>query len=221
MQTGGWVSTHEDITHRMRLEERIAHLAMHDDLTDLPNRVLLRERFQQALAARQGQESTAVLYLDLDRFKQVNDTFGHAVGDALLKSVSDRINSCVRKTDTVARIGGDEFIVVQSSADPDEEAATLAERLIKRVSLPYVLGESTVEIGVSIGIAVAPRDGADQDQLMHNADLALYRSKAQGRGTYHFFERSMQDRAKAASRADTTDGQRVRMTGSLRFAGDH
>ena len=221
MQTGGWVSTHEDITHRLRLEERIAHLAMHDGLTDLPNRMLLRERFQQALAARHGMESTAVLYLDLDRFKQVNDTFGHAVGDALLKAVSDRINSCVRKTDTVARIGGDEFIVVQSSADPDEEAAALAERLIKRVSLPYVLAENNLEIGVSIGIAVAPRDGADQDQLMHNADLALYRSKAQGRGTYHFFERSMQDRAKAASRADITDGQRVRMTGPLRFARDH
>jgi diguanylate cyclase (GGDEF)-like protein/PAS domain S-box-containing protein len=202
MPNGGWVSTHEDITHRLRLEDRIEHLALHDGLTDLPNRTLLQERLQNALGSLQEGESVAVLYLDLDRFKQVNDTLGHAVGDSLLQAVSDRIKSCVRKTDTVARIGGDEFIVVQVTQNANKDASLLSERLIDKVAAPYDIKGHQVEIGVSIGIAVSPRDGNDQDQLMHNADIALYRSKAMGRGTYTFFEPSMQDRAKGNSGGD-------------------
>ncbi|HEX2843502.1 sensor domain-containing protein [Hyphomicrobium sp.] len=193
MSNGGWVSTHEDITHRLRLEDRIEHLALHDGLTDLPNRMLLSERLEHALATRQEDESISVLYLDLDRFKQVNDTLGHTVGDALLKTVADRIRSCVRSTDTVARIGGDEFIVVQVSKEPIKNAALLSERLIDSVGAPYALHGHAVEIGVSIGIAIAPQDGGDQDQLLHNADIALYRSKANGRGMYHFYEAGISD----------------------------
>ncbi|WBT40267.1 sensor domain-containing protein [Hyphomicrobium sp. DMF-1] len=195
MPEGGWVSTHEDITHRLRLEDRITHLALHDGLTDLPNRTLLRDRLDHALAKLAPGDSVSVLYLDLDRFKQVNDTLGHAVGDALLKAVAERIRACIRKTDTVARIGGDEFIVVQVSADAIKDAAVLSERFIDELSAPYEVKGNTVSIGVSIGIAIAPRDGANQEQLLHNADLALYRSKASGRGTYHFYEPDMADRA--------------------------
>ena len=167
------MSTHEDITHRIRLEDRIKHLALHDGLTDLPNRVLLRDRLEQALAAAQPGESVSVLYLDLDRFKQVNDTLGHAAGDALLIAVAARIRSCVRKTDTVARIGGDEFIVVQVSTDPLNEAALLAERFVETISAPYEILGHQVHVGVSIGIAIAPRDGTGKEQLLHHADLAL------------------------------------------------
>ncbi|MDQ8700523.1 diguanylate cyclase domain-containing protein [Hyphomicrobium sp. LHD-15] len=188
MEGGGWVSTHEDITHRIRLEDRIKHLALHDGLTDLPNRILLRERLEQALAAAQPDESVSVLYLDLDRFKQVNDTLGHAAGDALLIAVAARIRSCVRKTDTVARIGGDEFVVVQASNDPLNEAALLAERFVEKISAPYEILGHQVHVGVSIGIAVAPRDGTSKEQLLHHADLALYRSKETGRRTYNFFD---------------------------------
>lgn len=188
MEGGGWVSTHEDITHRIRLEDRIKHLALHDGLTDLPNRILLRERLEQALAAAQPHESVSVLYLDLDRFKQVNDTLGHAAGDALLIAVAARIRSCVRKTDTVARIGGDEFIVVQVSTDPLNEAALLAERFVETISAPYEILGHQVHVGVSIGISIAPRDGTGKEQLLHHADLALYRSKETGRRTYNFFD---------------------------------
>ena len=188
MEGGGWVSTHEDITHRIRLEDRIKHLALHDGLTDLPNRILLRERLEQALVAAQPDESVSVLYLDLDRFKQVNDTHGHAAGDALLNAVAARIRSCVRKTDTVARIGGDEFIVVQVSNDPLNEAALLAERFVETISAPYEILGHQVHVGVSIGISIAPRDGTSKEQLLHHADLALYRSKEMGRRTYNFFD---------------------------------
>jgi diguanylate cyclase (GGDEF)-like protein/PAS domain S-box-containing protein len=193
MENGGWVSTHEDITHRLRLEDRIAHLALHDGLTDLPNRTLLRERLEHALLSAHASESVAVLCLDLDRFKEVNDTLGHAVGDTLLQAVAERLKSCVRKTDTVARIGGDEFVVVQVSADPLKEAAVLSERFLEKITAPYELGGHHVIIGTSIGIAVSPRDGTDQDKLLQNADIALYRSKTAGRGTYHFFEQEMNE----------------------------
>ncbi len=187
MPNGGWVSTHEDITHRRRLENRLEHLALHDGLTDLPNRILLGERFAQALTSREDGNSVSVLYLDLDRFKQVNDTLGHAAGDALLKAVAKRIQSCVRASDTVSRVGGDEFIVVQPSSAPAEAASQLAQRLISIVGAPYVILGKTVEIGVSIGISISPRDGVDQDELLHKADLALYRSKSGGRGRHSFY----------------------------------
>lgn len=214
MKNGGWVSTHEDITHRLRLEDRIAHLALHDGLTDLPNRTLLRERLEQALLSAHAGESVAVLCLDLDHFKEVNDTLGHAVGDTLLQTVAERLKSCVRRTDTVARIGGDEFVVVQVSADPIKEAAILSERFLAKVTAPYEISGHHVVIGTSIGIAVSPRDGSDYDTLLQNADIALYRSKTAGKGIYHFFEQGMNEHLQAR-RSLERDLRRALVKGEL------
>jgi diguanylate cyclase (GGDEF)-like protein len=198
MSNGGWVATHEDITERRRAEARIAHLAHHDVLTDLPNRALLRERLEQAVTGmRQGARPLAVLMLDLDRFKEVNDTLGHPIGDALLKVVTERLRGCVGEMDTIARLGGDEFAVVQRVSDPATESATLAKRIQEVITSPFDIAGHHMLIGTSIGIAVAPGDGSDPDQLMKNADLALYRAKSEGRGTYRFFEPEMDQRMQA------------------------
>jgi diguanylate cyclase (GGDEF)-like protein len=197
MSDGGWVDVHEDVTDKLRMEERIAHFALHDGLTDLPNRALLRERLELALASAQQSSSVAVLCLDLDRFKEVNDTLGHGVGDALLIAVAERLRGCLRKTDTVARVGGDEFVVLQISADPLEEAAMLSQRLLEKISAPYDLDGHQVIIGTSIGIAVSPRDGTEPEMLLENADIAMYRSKTAGRGTFHFFGEDMDAQHKA------------------------
>jgi diguanylate cyclase (GGDEF)-like protein len=128
-----------------------------------------------------------VLCLDLDRFKEVNDTFGHSVGDALLRAVAERLRSCVRRTDTVARMGGDEFVVLQISREPHLEAARLSERLIEKVCAPYDIDGHQITIGMSIGIAISPEDGTDAEKLLKSADMALYHSKSAGRGIYHFY----------------------------------
>lgn len=194
----GWVATHEDITERRQAEARIAHLAHHDVLTDLPNRALLRERLEQAVAAmRQGGRRLAVLMLDLDRFKDVNDSLGHPIGDALLKTVALRLRGCVRETDTIARLGGDEFAVVQRTSDPAADSVVLARRIQEAVSAPFDLEGHHMLIGTSIGIAISPGDGEDPDELLKNADLALYRAKSEGRGTYRFFEPEMDQRMQA------------------------
>jgi diguanylate cyclase (GGDEF)-like protein/PAS domain S-box-containing protein len=161
---GGWVTTHEDITHRLRLEDQIAHLALHDGLTDLANRTLLRERLERALASGEPPEGVAVLTLDLDRFKKVNDTLGHAIGDALLKAVAERLRNCVRRADTVARIGGDEFVVLQISEDPVKNASLLSQRLLEEMHAPFDVDGHRLNIGASIGIAVASRDVRDPGQ---------------------------------------------------------
>jgi diguanylate cyclase (GGDEF)-like protein/PAS domain S-box-containing protein len=184
---GGWVATFEDVTERRLAEAQIMHMARHDALTDLPNRVLFRERMEQALDRG---ETLAVLFVDLDRFKAVNDTLGHPVGDALLCAVTKRLKDAVRGSDMVARLGGDEFAIVQAGARPTD-ASELAGRIIETVSRPYdVLGQQLV-IGASVGIAVAPNDGREPDQLLRNADMALYRAKSSGRGSYHFFQPEM------------------------------
>jgi diguanylate cyclase (GGDEF)-like protein/PAS domain S-box-containing protein len=184
---GGWVATFEDVTERRQAEARIMHMARHDALTDLPNRVLFREKMEQTLARG---ENLAVLFLDLDRFKTVNDSLGHPIGDALLCAVTKRLQRAVRGTDTVARLGGDEFAIVQMGAEPSQ-ASELAGRIIQAVSEPFDISGHQVVIGVSIGIAVAPADGEQPDQLLRNADMALYRAKSEGRGTYHFFQAEM------------------------------
>lgn len=188
---GGAITTHEDITERCRAEEQIAHMAMHDMLTDLPNRVSFRKALTTALERVHRGEETAVLYFDLDHFKRVNDGLGHPVGDALLKAVAQRLRACVRETDSVARLGGDEFAIVQSALKQPGNAAELASRLVHELSRPYEIDGQTVVIGASVGIALAPQDGEDPDTLLRNADMALYRSKALGRGTYSFFEPAM------------------------------
>jgi diguanylate cyclase (GGDEF)-like protein len=195
---GGWVATHQDVTAQQRAEARIAHLAHHDLLTTLPNRVKLRERLRQDLsAAKRAGGKLAVLCFDLDRFKAVNDTLGHALGDQLLQKVAARMLACVRDTDTVARLGGDEFAIVQTAPGQPQDAIALAGRIIAELSLPFDLQGHQVVIGTSIGIALAPDDGESTDALLKHADLALYRAKAAGRGTYRFFEAEMDARMQA------------------------
>jgi diguanylate cyclase (GGDEF)-like protein len=194
---GGWVATHEDITERRRAEQQIAHMARHDALTNLPNRTLLRERLNEALTAANSRgEMLAVLYLDLDHFKGVNDTLGHSVGDELLKAIAERLKSCVSDTDTVARLGGDEFAIIQTHLESPSEAAMLARLICDTVKAPYDLNGHVVIADTSIGIAIGPNDGEDVDELLKNADMALYGAKADGRGTYRFFEAEMDARVK-------------------------
>jgi diguanylate cyclase (GGDEF)-like protein len=197
MADGGWVATHEDITERLAAEERIKHLAHYDALTGLPNRVTFYERLETVLSRQRRSETIGVLSLDLDRFKNVNDTLGHPVGDQLLKAAADRMRSCVRSEDLVARLGGDEFAIVQGSSTQSSDLSALATRLIEVVGAPYDLDGHQVIVGTSVGIAVAPTDSNQPDQLMKNADLALYRAKANGGGAFRFFEAEMDARMQA------------------------
>lgn len=191
MPDGGWVATHEDITEQRRSEVKIEYMAHHDSLTDLANRVLLNERLERALVRIHREEMVAVHHLDLDQFKAVNDTFGHPAGDKLLKTVADRLRGLVRETDTIARMGGDEFVIVQASIADPADATSLAQRIIELMSEPYDIDGHQAVIGASIGIAVGPGDGLSPDKLLRNADLALYRAKGDGRGTFRFFEPAM------------------------------
>jgi diguanylate cyclase (GGDEF)-like protein/PAS domain S-box-containing protein len=198
MPAGGWVSTVEDITDWLKAQAQIAHMVRHDALTDLPNRTLFREYLEQMLPRVDRDTLIAVLYLDLDHFKEVNDTLGHPVGDELLKAVAKRLAANVRESDMVCRLGGDEFAVVQLRPEADVSAASaLASRLIEIVAAPYEVRGHQIVVGASIGISSSPGDGDDADQLLKNADLALYLAKAEGRGTYRFFEPQMDARAQA------------------------
>ncbi len=197
MTGGGWVATHEDITERRRAEKQIAHMARHDALTDLPNRLLLRDHLAHALAELRDDERLAVLYLDLDHFKGVNDTLGHQIGDELLKTVAARLRGCVGDADTVARVGGDEFAIIHTGIEQPNDAATLARRICEAIKEPCELHGHAVIVDTSIGIALARGDGSDPTELLKNADMALYRAKADGRGTYRFFEPEMDARMKA------------------------
>jgi diguanylate cyclase (GGDEF)-like protein len=190
LEGGGFVTTYLDVTEQRRNQALVAHLAHHDALTNLPNRVLFRDRLQQAMTRVRRGEVIALHYLDLDQFKPVNDTFGHAAGDALLRAVSDRLRVSARDTDTVARLGGDEFVIIQVGIKGPAEAATLARRVVQAVASPYRIADQAVTIGTSIGIAVAPHNGADADELLKKADRALYRCKTSGRGSLRFFEPS-------------------------------
>jgi diguanylate cyclase (GGDEF)-like protein len=194
---GGWLATHEDVTERQRSEERIAHMARHDALTDLPNRVMLRERLDHELKRVKRGECLAVLCLDLDQFKSVNDALGHPIGDELLKLVSERLRGCTRELDTVARLGGDEFAIIMTQMQQPTDAATLSKRIRDSVIMPYQIDGHQIVTDISIGISVAPEDGMEADALLRNADMALYGAKADGRGTYRFFEPEMNTRMKA------------------------
>ena len=191
MADGGTVTTHQDITEQRRSEAKIAHMAHHDALTGLPNRILLNQRLEQAFARSKRGENVAAHFLDLDYFKTVNDTLGHAAGDKLLEMVSERLRALARETDIVARMGGDEFAILQSGIAQPADAGSLARRVIESVSLPYDIDGQQVNIGTSIGIAIGPGDGPNPDVLMRNADLALYRAKEDGRGAFRFFEPEM------------------------------
>jgi diguanylate cyclase (GGDEF)-like protein/PAS domain S-box-containing protein len=187
-----------DVTERKQAEARIAYMAQHDALTSLPNRVLFHERLDAALAElpRRG-GALAVHCLDLDHFKSVNDTLGHPIGDDLLRVVAERLKGCLRETDLVARLGGDEFAVIQMNVGKPSEAGDLAAKLITALSTTYDIQRHEVVIGASVGIALAPSDGNAADVLLRNADMALYRAKADGRGVSHFFEPEMDRRIQA------------------------
>ncbi len=187
----GWVDVARDITQRRAADARIAHMARHDALTDLPNRVEFDEQLAHALARNGGRRRLAVLCLDLDRFKAVNDTLGHAAGDALLVQVTKRLLASVpAERSLVARIGGDEFVLFVAGAGA-EEASVLAAALIDSVGAAYEVNGQALNIGLSVGIALAPRDGKDPQGLIRTADMALYRAKAEGRGTFRFFNAEM------------------------------
>jgi diguanylate cyclase (GGDEF)-like protein/PAS domain S-box-containing protein len=188
----------EDITERKRAEGRITHMAHHDSMTGLANRVLLRERLEHALARMLEQESRlAVLYVDLDFFKDVNDALGHPVGDALLRMAAERLRGCLREGDTVARLGGDEFAIIQDSIRDDEQTTELARRIAAVIGAPFHVEGHDVTVSASIGIAMAPRDGSDPDSLLKFADMALYAAKTDGRRTFRFFEAEMNERLHA------------------------
>ena len=197
MAGAGWVSTHEDITERRKAEAKIAHMARHDALTNLPNRSMFRTEIEDALKRTQRGESVGVLCLDLDYFKSVNDTLGHPIGDALLCAVADRLRGCLRENDVVARLGGDEFALIQVGTEQPNSSTILAQRVIDTLSAPYEINGHQIVIGASVGIAIAPADGDDPDQIIKNADMALYRAKADGRGRYRFFEADMDAKMQA------------------------
>ena len=187
----------EHLAARQKLEAQLTHMAHHDGLTALPNRVLFRQEMERELARARGGDAVAVLCVDLDHFKRVNDTLGHAAGDALLQGAADRLRACVRETDIVARLGGDEFAIVQLQAEQPRAATVLAERLIADLSRPFDIEGHQVVVGASVGIALAPSDGTEADQLMKSADMALYRAKADGRGVLRYFESEMDAKMQA------------------------
>ena len=194
---GGWVATIEDVTERTRTENKIAHMAHYDALTDLPNRLLFRQRLEQALNAIRPDEQLAVMYIDIDEFKSVNDALGHQIGDELLRAIAGRLRSCVGETDVAARLGGDEFAVIQTAVRDQTETMQLLAAIYQTIRQPIDCSGHLITTDASIGIAVAPTDGLDLDQLLRNADLALYGAKSDGRRTYRFFETGMDARAKA------------------------
>lgn len=187
IEGGGFVTTYFDVTEQRRTQALIAHMAHHDTLTDLPNRALFSDRLQTAVALARRSGMMAVHYLDLDNFKPVNDNLGHQAGDELLISVATRLRGMVRDNDTVARLGGDEFAIVQTGIREHADAAVLAKRVLGQLSTPFHITGKEVRVGVSIGIALAPLDGLNTDDVLLKADTALYRSKSGGRGRYTFF----------------------------------
>ncbi|BAT58973.1 cyclic di-GMP phosphodiesterase Gmr [Variibacter gotjawalensis] len=197
MSNGGSVALIEDVTERKAAEAKIAHLARFDALTGLPNRAYFRERMDRVIALTQRGESCAVLFVDLDQFKNVNDTLGHPIGDALLRVVAERLGSIVRDTDLVSRFGGDEFVILQSPIKGPEQAASLARRILSALGEVFGIADHQIVVGASVGIAMAPTDGRDADTLLKNADMALYRAKSDGRAGWRFFEPDMDVKAQA------------------------
>ncbi|MGB6449742.1 MAG: EAL domain-containing protein [Steroidobacteraceae bacterium] len=188
----GAVMVFRDVSVARALSLKLAHLAQHDSLTDLPNRILLNDRLTQAMAlAHRHQQRLALLFLDLDRFKDINDSLGHAIGDRLLQLVAERLLTCVRSSDTVSRQGGDEFVILLSEVARPEDAAIRAEKILLALSLPYRIDQQDLHLAASIGIVTYPDDGTEAQTLLKHADLAMYRAKDNGRNTYQFFKPDM------------------------------
>jgi diguanylate cyclase (GGDEF)-like protein len=197
VEGGGWVTTHEDITDRKQSEDRIAYLAHYDALTGLPNRVLFQDRLEQEFNRVQRGEQIALLYIDIDEFKSVNDSLGHPVGDELLKAIALRLRRCIREIDLIARLGGDEFAIVQTGIEDPSDVTDLVSRIYEAIRDPFECLGHRLVTDASIGIAMAPHDASEFGQLLKNADLAMYGAKTDGRRTYRFFEPAMDARAKA------------------------
>jgi diguanylate cyclase (GGDEF)-like protein len=175
---------------------QIAHAATHDFLTGLPNRMLLNDRISQAIAlAQRHKTKVAVLFLDLDGFKQVNDSLGHLLGDGVLQSVAKRLADCVRSSDTVSRRGGDEFVVLLPEVQELEDVVATARRMLQAVAAPHVIDHHVLHVTVSIGVSVSPDDGGDAETLIKNADAAMYQAKKNGRQCYQFFNLAMSAQA--------------------------
>jgi diguanylate cyclase (GGDEF)-like protein len=205
----GSVVTFHDVSEARAMTLEMSHSAQHDVLTNLPNRILFNDRLTQAiaLAKRQGKQ-LAVLFVDLDHFKKINDSLGHAVGDQLLQSVAERLLTCVRQADTVSRLGGDEFVVLLSQVEQAEDAAFSARKILRALSAPHMIANKSIDINVSIGGSTYPSDGQDAVTLMEHADAAMYEAKQRGRNNYQFFRRDMHMRVV----------KRLALEGDLRYA---
>ena len=180
------------LRQRKRMEERIKHMAFHDELTSLPNRLMLNARLHQALSRHRAAGSQlAILFLDVDRFKVINDSLGHETGDSLLRQVADRLSAHSREGDTIARMGGDEFVVLMENSGNIQDISTLAQRLVKDLASPYALGINSYHVTVSIGVSIFPADGGDATALLKAADVAMYRAKDTGRNSYQFYSAAM------------------------------
>jgi diguanylate cyclase (GGDEF)-like protein/PAS domain S-box-containing protein len=211
----GAVIVFKDVAEARAASQQTIHLAQHDPLTDLPNRLLLRDRVTQAIAmARRQGRRLAVMFLDLDRFKQVNDDFGHPTGDLLLRSVARRLVTCVRSSDTVSRLGGDEFVVLLSQIGHADDAAGSARKIMATLGAPHDVAGHRLHIGVTIGIGIYPDDGSDAETLISRADIAMYHAKSRGRNDCQFFERGMSHRRQTPAVSPATMEYRVH-TGAL------
>ncbi len=205
----GSVLVFRDVSERRQLLQQMTHQAYHDSLTGLPNRMLFSDRVTQALtSAQRNKEEVAVLFLDLDRFKLVNDMMGHAVGDNVLREVAGKLRRCIRKNDTIARLGGDEFTIILPRVDSTEGVGKVAEKIIKALQKPWVLGQKEFYLTASVGIAVFPHDGSDAEAILKHADIAMYRAKEQGGNSYQFYTPDM----------NTKIWERLTMENSLRHA---
>lgn len=197
MPGGGYVATYTDITERKQTEARMRHLAVHDVLTSLPNRTLFLDRLRQALlSARRFQRGVTVLFVDLDRFKDINDHFGHDVGDLMIQEMGQRLSRIIRDSDTAARLGGDEFAIIQTDVQNIEDTIVLAQRIIDELAQPFDCRGIRLHSTASVGITLFPEDGENPEQLVKNADMAMYAAKAEGRNNYRFFLPSMHERVK-------------------------
>lgn len=195
------IGTHTDITARKQSEAQVIRLAHYDQVTHLPNRVLFLDRFNQELKkASRSKQKIALIYLDLDHFKEINDTLGHYTGDLLLTEAAERLGSCIRATDTLARLGGDEFTVILTNIDNQSSIERIAQQILDKLAEPFHLGNEVVYITASIGISIFPVDGGDVDALLKNADQAMYAAKQHGRNCYHYFTPIMQEEALARKR---------------------
>ena len=184
-----------DVSTARAASLEMSRVAQHDVLTQLPNRTLFDDRLTQAisLAERQNKQ-LAVLFVDVDKFKRINDTLGHAVGDNLLRSVAGRLTACIRRTDTVSRLGGDEFLILLSQVEHGEDAAVTARKILRAIASPHIIDNKSLDINVSIGGSTYPADGQDAESLVRQADVAMYEAKQHGRNRYQSFRKDMTTR---------------------------